>query len=61
MSYTHEATHIVIRGQGEPSPVPFVELDDAISYAETLAAPTEEYPAGVRSFVILGTKVEYSA
>lgn len=61
MAYTHEAVHIVIRGQGEPSPTPFVELDDAIGYAETLAAPTEEYPAGLRSFILLGTQVEYTA
>lgn len=60
MSYTRSAVHIVIRGQGEPAPTPFDELQDAIDYAEGLAAPTGEYPDGVNSFIVPGTRVQYT-
>ena len=60
MPYAHTAVHIVIRGQGEPAPTPFEELEDAISYAEGLAAPTGEYPDGINAFIVPGTRVQYT-
>jgi hypothetical protein len=58
MAYTHEAVHLVARGQGEPSFTPFAELEDAVDYAEIATTSGE---TAVDYYIIPATRVRYTA